>query len=168
VKEEGAMATDIVWFLTKLRDYLMYVSPPVVGVIVGGVVIQRYWISRANESTLIKYLAKELDDLVDETLEYWSLDCSGDKKIDEENRQRARMLEQRIKGAIRNLNAALIRYSRRYCKNVDFTSLMVEVSDACTGDEFETVTKRGPDRGRYLTVVNAAHHVRWQLFARLV
>jgi hypothetical protein len=162
------MWISIVWFLTKLGGYAVYISPPIAGVIVGALIIQRYWVSRANESTLIGYLAKQLDDLVDETLEYWSLDWSGDKKIDEENRRRARVLEQRIKGAIKNLTSALIQYSKLYCKNVDFTPLMVEVSDACTGDAFETDDKRGPDRGRYLTIVNAAHRVRWQLFARLV
>jgi hypothetical protein len=158
----------MVWLLIKIGDYLIYISPPVAGVIVGALIIQRYWVSRANESTLIAYLTKELTDLVDETLEYWSLDCSGDKKSDEENRQRAKVLEQRIKGDIKNLTASLIQYSKRYCKSADFTLLMAEVSDACTGATFETLAKRGPDPGRYLTVVNAAHRVRWLLFSRLV
>jgi len=155
------MWTDVVWFLTKLGGYLVYISPPVFGVIVGGYVIKRYWVRRENESILIEYFARELDDLVDETIDYWTIDC----KKDDESRQRARILESKIKGAIKNLNAALIEYSKRYCKKVDFIQLMVEVNDACTGGTFETA-KRGPEFGRYLTVVNATHRVRWQLFDR--
>ena len=148
--------------VNAIWNYVIYVSPPIMGVIFGGLVIQRYWVSRANESTLIEYFAKELADLVDETLEYWSLDCRKD-----DERRKARMLEQRIKGDIKNLNSGLGRYALRYCKKVDFTPLMCAVNDACTGGTFETA-KRIPDHQRYLAVVNATHRVRWQLFMRRV
>lgn len=62
-------------------DYLIYVLPQIVGaivgVIIGGIIVQRYWVRKANEAALIEYLITELTDLVDETLDYWSLDCTG-------------------------------------------------------------------------------------------
>jgi len=156
---------------TEIVNFGIYLAPQIVGslvgVIVGGVIVQRYWMSRANEATLINYLTKELDDVVDETLLYWSLDCSGDTKKDEETRQQARMLEQKIKGALHNLGSVLADYSQRYCKHVNFTKLMADVHDACMGGTFEGV-KRPPDRGRYLKVVNTTHHVRAELFNRRV
>ena len=153
--------------LMVIRNYLIYWSPSVVGVLVGGFIIQRYWVRKANESALIEYLTKELSDLVDETLDYWSLDCSGTDKLGDQNRQQARKLEQKIKGAIKNLNSVLRQYSERYCKNINFTDLMAEVSESCTGGKFE-VKKRPADPERYLHIVNATHRVRSKLFERRV
>ncbi len=153
--------------LRAFGNYLVYLSPSVVGVFVGGMFVQRYWISKANESAIIEYLTKELTDLVDETLEYWSLDCSGETKEAKENRKQAKKLEQKIKGAIKNANSLLVQYSKRYCKKVDFSSIMGEVNDACTGGKFEVVD-RGPDTDRFLSVVNATHRVRWELLSRRV
>ena len=151
----------VVW--AKIGDFLYHIAPAIIGVVLGAFLVQWYWVSRANESALIEYFTEELTDLVDETTEYWSLDC----RTSEENRQRARMLEQRIKASIKNLNSSLGQYSRRYCKKVDFTSLMGEVNDACTGGTFETA-KRAPDPARFSSVVNATHRIRWQLLQRRV
>lgn len=159
--------------LEKTWNYLVYISPPTVGaltgVLLGGIMVQRYWVKKSNESLIIEYLAKELSDLVDETLEYWSLDCQDTAGKPEENRQQARKLEQKMKGAIKNLHSMLRQYSERYRKRgqADFTSLMAEVNDACTGGDFEGA-KRPPDRDRFLVVVNATHRVRWQLLQRRV
>jgi hypothetical protein len=152
-------------------NYLIYVSPPVVGavsgVLLGGYFVQRYWVRKANESALIEYLSKELHDLVDETLEYWSIDCSGSGAEADRNRQQARKLEQKLKGAIKNLGSVLNHYSARYCPKQDFTPLLVELSDACTGGTFEQA-KRPADPHRYLSVINTSHRVRAMLFERRV
>jgi len=165
-------------FLDDIRKYLIYWSPSVVGVLVGGFLVQRYWVRKANESALIEYLTKELNDLVDETLEYWSLDCSGSKEGVGERRDQARMLEQQIKGAIKNLSTVLEAYGDRYCarfsflglrigQTVDFAKLMCEVNDACTGGQFESA-KRPPDGARFLSIINTTHRVRWKLLKRRV
>jgi len=138
-----------------------------VGVLVGGFLVQKYWAMKSTESSLIDYLTKELNDLADETLEYWSLDCSGTGKASDEIRQDARKLEQKIKGAIKSINSTLDQYGGRYCKKVDFTPLMVEISDACTSGQFEEVN-RPADRTRFLTVVNATQRVKAELFKRRV
>jgi hypothetical protein len=129
--------------------------------------VQRYWISRANEAILIEYFSKELTDLADKSLEYWTLGYKAKTKEDEETRRKAQLLEQKIKGAIKNLYSALTRYSKRYCKRVDFTPLVGEINEACTGGFFEA-GERDPDRHRYLSVINTTHRLRWALFERRV
>jgi hypothetical protein len=157
--------------LTELGKYLIWISPTVIGVMVGGFIVQRYWVKKANESAMIEYLTKELNDLVDETLEYWSIDCSGGNGV-EDRRRTARKLEPKIKGALHNINSVLKSYSTRYCsrsycKNVDFNDLMSEVMNACTGGNFEG-EKRAAEPHRFLSVVNTTHRVRSHLFERRV
>jgi hypothetical protein len=166
MKVDHPMAT-FSCILTGIGKFLYHVSPSLVGVIAGGVFVQWYWVSRANESTLINYFSEELTDLTDETLEYWSLEYKGDTKKDDESRQRAKVLEQRIKGSIKNLNSALGQYSRKYCNKTNFQPLVQEVQDACTGGTFEEATREA-DHSRYLSVVNTTHRLRWKLFERRV
>jgi hypothetical protein len=77
-------------------------------------------------------------------------------------RDRARLLEQKIKGAIQSLTSDLRYYSGRYRKKTNFPPLMVEVADACTGGQFESANKTA-EASRYLTVVNAINRVKSEL-----
>jgi hypothetical protein len=160
---------DIGAGLKHVGNFVIYLSPSIVGVFVGGFLVQRYWAKKANESNLIEYLTKELNDLVDETLEYWSIDCSGTAQKADAERKSARKLEAKIKGAVKNLNSVISHYSERYCKKKKdfFTALMGEVNDACTGGEFE-VKDRAPEAHRFLTIVNATTRVRVELLRRRV
>jgi hypothetical protein len=144
---------------SSIGDFLYHISPALVTVVVGGFILQRFFVSRANEAALIDYFMKELDSLRADSLEYWNLDC---KAGGPECREKAAILEQKMKGAIKSLSKELNQYSKHYRKKIDFVALMVEVSDACTGGEFESI-KRTRDRGRYLMVVNAIHRVKAEL-----
>jgi len=156
-------------FLAELSP----VVPALVGAVVGailsacltGFLVQRHWASRASESVLIDGHTKDLDTLVKMTLDYWSLDYSGETKRHKENGEKARALATKIKASIKLLVYALRDYSDRYCKNVDFTRLMSDVQDACTNGAFDAA-KRGPDWDRYVIVVNATNRVRSALFVR--
>lgn len=139
--------------------FLRFVSPQVIGVLIAGLIFQRYFVARSNECAFIDYLVKELDALRNDAVEYWSLE------VNVKNREKARLLEAKVKGAIKSLNSELRSYSQRYDQKSDFTSLMAEVSDACTGGEFEAAA-RNPDTGRYLSVVNSLHRVKWSLIRR--
>jgi hypothetical protein len=152
-------------FCQKLLDFLYYISPALVTVLLGGFILQKFFISRANEAALIDFLIRELDELRTLSLEYWNLDCSKDGK--NEKSQRARVLEQQIKGAIKSLTGELKYYSERYCKKNDFPNLMVEVSDACTGGQFESA-KKIADCSRYLVVVNTINRVKSELIRRKI
>ena len=145
--------------ISDFPGFLYHISPALVTVTLGGFILQRFFVSRANEASLIDYLLKELDGLRSDALEYWNLDC---KNGGTECKDKAQILEQKLKGAIRCLSSDLDHYSKRYRKKADFRSLMVEVSDACTGGDFESV-KRTCDRQRYLMVVNTINRVKTEL-----
>lgn len=161
--------------MTGIVSVVNPVVPPVIGGVVGavisglvtGLLVQRHWLKRTSESSLIDNLTKDLDALVEKTLEYWSLDYRGETKKDKETCAKARALAAQIKAAIRKLQSSLRGYSERYCRKVDFVVLMAEVQDACTNGEFDAA-KRGPDYDRYKTVTNATTRVRTVLFQRRV
>lgn len=149
--------------LDKLPGFLYHISPQLIAVLIGGLILQKFFVSRSNEAALIDRLIVELNELRSDALEYWNLDCTkGDKGEKDEKRDRARLLEQKIKGAVQGLTSDLRYYSRRYRRNTDFPPLMVEVADACTGGQFESANKIA-ETSRYLTVVNAINRVKSEL-----
>ena len=153
---------------SEIVSFLYHVSPALVMVVLGSFILQRFFISRSNEAAYIDFLFKELDELRADTLEYWNIDCTkGDKDQKTDKTDRTRILEQKIKGMIKSLTGELQYYCNRYCKKrkEDFTGLMVEVSDACTGGQFES-EKKTRDCGRYLIVVNSINRVKSELIRR--
>ena len=151
---------DGLWaLLAKLPTFLYHIAPALTTVLLGGVIVQKFFVSRANEASLIDYLMKELDALRSDALEYWNLDC---KNGGAECKDKAQLLEQKIKGGIKSLSCDLEHYAKRYRKKTNFVTLMVEVSDACTGGDFES-NKRTKDRQRYLMVVNTINRVKTEL-----
>jgi hypothetical protein len=135
-----------------------HLSPALVTVVLGGVIVQRFFVSKANEATYIDEIIAQIDSIVTDVLEYWNLDPS-----DSEEQNRAHILEQKIKGGIRGLNSDVRYFSARYCTikadrchtEDDVNHLVTLLADACTGGAFESAG-RTPDRERYLTCVNAA------------
>ncbi len=156
-----------------LRTMMGSIGPPVAGAIAGGLItgllVQRHWAKRSSESLLIDTLVKDLDALVEKTLEYWSLDYHSDTKKDKETSEKARGLAAKIKAGLKKLRLAVGEYCERYCKKKKdgFIALVGELHDACTNGAFDAA-KRGPDHDRYLTVVNAANRLRSALFERRV
>lgn len=146
--------------LNDCLKFLYHISPQVISVLIAGLIFQRYFVARSNESAFIDYLVEGLDELRSDALEYWNLEISP-----RTNREKGRILEQKIKGAIKSLTSELRNYSNRYCKRIDFVPLMTEVADACTGGQFESAS-RAPDSGRCLPVVNSIHRVKWELMRR--
>jgi hypothetical protein len=151
--------SSLISIVESLAAFLYHISPQVIGVIIGGLIFQRYFVSRANECALIDYLIRGLDDLRADALEYWSTENT------KQNREKVRVMEQKIKGAIKGLTSELRSYCDRYCKKFDYAHLMQEVSESCTGGLFES-EKRKPESARYLLVVNSLHRVKWELMRR--
>ena len=142
-----------------IGDFLYHIAPQVLGVLIAGLIFQRYFVARANECALIDYLVKGLDDLCCHAMEYWSMEVNA------KNKDKARYLEARVKGSVKSLTSELRCYSQRYAKKIDFAPLMAEVLDACTNGQFEAAT-RPADSARPLTVVNSIHRVKWELMKR--
>jgi len=146
--------------MNKILDFLYHISPELIAVILGGIFIQLFFVRRANEAELINFLIKELDELRTDALEYWNLDCS---KLDQ--KPRARILEQKIKGAFKSLASDLNHYSSRYHKKLEHEKLMSEVADACTGGQFEGAT-RPSEPARYIMVINTINRIKSELMRR--
>ena len=162
-----------------MRDFLADLGPTglailssVVGGLAGaiasailtGIFVEKHWASRQGESTLIDSLVNDVGALEEKTINYWSLDCRGDAKKNEEDREKSRALAAKIKMDILKLHSSLRQYSERYRRNIDFGQLIGEVQDACTNGQFDS-PRRAPDHDRYKLVVNATNRVRSSLFA---
>ena len=89
-------------YVETLADVLKVIAPSLVTVLLGAVIVQRFFVSRANEATLVDYLIEELEDLRDDSLEYWNLTMDSDK-----DKKRQPVLTQKIKGNLRALNRLL-------------------------------------------------------------
>ena len=100
--------------LCWVGGFLYHISPDVIGVLIAGFWIQSIWTRRENQSAWIENLTDEMKILVEESLEYWSLDYSDGAANAEAGRARAQMLEPRIKGGVYQINSQLRRYSERY------------------------------------------------------
>lgn len=146
--------------MSKVLDFLYHISPDICAVILGGILVQWFFIRRANEAELIDFLIKELDELRSDALEYWNLDCGK-----EHEKGRARVLEQKIKGAIKVLSSDLTYYAKRYHKKWEHDKLLVEVNDACTGGGFE-VASRASEPNRYIMVINTINRIKSELMRR--
>ena len=150
-----------------LCEILRLVVPPLVTVVFGAFVAQRFFVSRANEAAMADYMVRELNDLRKDALEYWTQ--APDAK---DCKQRQMVLEQKIKGTIKGLSADINYYCQRYCKTKagEMEKLLVEVLDACTGGEFESTKKKTEngrsDNGRYIVIVNTISRVKSELHRR--
>lgn len=143
-------------------EILRIILPPLITVVLGAFVAQRFFVSRANEAAMVDFMVRELHELRKDALEYWTLSTDSP-----ENKQRQIVLAQKIKGMIKSLSADSNYYCDRYCKfkSGELQSLLVEVADACTGGDFETVSKK-VDTGRYILIVNAINRVKSEFHRR--
>ena len=51
------------WSADDCLSFARHIAPEVIAVVLGGVIFQRYFVARANESALIDYLIRGLDEL---------------------------------------------------------------------------------------------------------
>lgn len=156
----GCCCTFLPELLQSIGHFLYHISPALVAVLLGSFIIQKFFVSRAHEAEFIDDLVERLSDLEADALEYWNIDSS-----DSGQGNRAKVLEQKIKGAIKGLAADLQYYSTRYRRKQKFTESLSELSDACTGGDFESRSKK-PDSARYIFVINATSKLRSLLLHR--
>lgn len=140
-------------------DFLKAIAPSLITVLLGAFVVQKFFVSRANEAALVDFLIKELEELRNDALEYWNL--VADSK---EDRERQAMVAQKIKGNLKALSADLRFYCERYSRKHEahFSKLVTNLHDTCTGGDFESQRKK-PDSQRYIIVVNAINGIKSDL-----
>jgi hypothetical protein len=148
--------------MNAVVETLGIIVPPLITVVFGAYVAQRFFVSRANEGAMVDFMVGELRELQNDALNYWTLATDSP-----ENKQRQIVLAQKIKGMIKSLSADSSYYCDRYCKfkSGELQNLLVEVADACTGGEFESIRKK-VDTGRYILIVNAINRVKSELHRR--
>ena len=149
-------------YVEALIEVLKVVAPSLMTVLLGAFFVQRFFVSRANEATLVDFLIKELEDLRNDALEYWNL--GGDSK---ETKQRQSVLAQKIKGNLKALTSDVNYHCERYCRKNDskMKNLLINLHDLCTGGEFES-SKKKVDTQRYIFIVNAINDVKSELLRR--
>lgn len=135
---------------------IWHIAPSLVTVIIGGLLLQRFFVGKANQAALIDALVKQMDQIQTDALEYWNLDIAV-----EANRPRTSVLEQKIKGLLRALNADIDFFVSRYGKQnrVLFRRLLEDVHIKCSGGDFESKDRK-IEPTQFLLIVNAVSNLK--------
>lgn len=140
-------------------DFLWHISPALVTVTVGAFALQWFFVRRANASSFVDGIIKDLEILKSDALEYWNIDPS-----DEELGSRCSVLEQKLKGAIKGLSSDMTYFCSKYKKvdNLTLQNLLIDVADIATGGDFESKNRK-PAPSRYIHIVNTINNLRSKL-----
>jgi hypothetical protein len=141
-------------------EIIKILGPPLITVGIGAVIVQRFFVSRANEAAQVDYLIKELEELQRNTLEYWNLPPAAEKT-------QGGLLTQKIVGGLKALASDMRYFCERYCKcqSKKMEVLLANLHDACTGGDFDT-NRRKIEKQRYIVIVNSINAVKSELFRR--
>jgi len=146
-------------FLHHTGEFLWHISPALVTVVIGGLALQKFFVRRANASSLVDAVIKDLEILKSDALEYWNIDPS-DKVL----RSRSSVLEQKLKGCLKGICSDLTFFCSKY-RNDDhlmLQNLLVDVADSVTGGDFES-QNRTPAASHYISIVNTINNLRSKL-----
>jgi hypothetical protein len=147
--------------LQHLATFLYHIAPALIALFGGSLILQKFFVSRANESNFIDALIKDLDLLRTDALKYWS------KNATQEDKEERQAMEQQIVGTIKALTSELQFYAKRYCPKrfQELEGMATELNEACTGGDFQT-TKRKAESGRTLTITNCISRIKSTLRQR--
>lgn len=154
-------ALTIVEGISAILGFLYYILPSLLTLSVGSLVLQKFFVSKANEAAFIDDLIGRLGAVQTDAIEYWADDpnSKGDRTTP------VRVLEARIKGGIKALARDLAYYTERYGTRHEFNLLLAGLADACSGGDFESTTRKS-DSARCIRVVNATSRVKTELLRR--
>lgn len=149
-------------YLEALYEIARLIAPSLLSVLVGALLIQRFFVSRGNEADFIDALIEELDALREHSLDYWASKSKQDDKKSERD-----ILAAKIKGDIKILSSDIEYYYLRYCckRKADMDRMLGEIADACSGGNFESKSK-AIDTSRYMIVINAISRLKSDLLRR--
>lgn len=163
-----------------IPEFVKLLAPSITTVILGGVVVQRIFVHRANQATFIDHLIGELSDLRNEALDYWSQSTTS------ENHPQMRQLESRVKGRVHALvmdlnnfrdtqTPAYLRLRRALTERIPFIRMrisqeetpgyitaMIELFEACTGDDFES-DSHSANPSKYFTICSRVSTIKSEL-----
>lgn len=144
-------------------DFIISIFQSFVIVLVGGFFLQKYFVKRANESALIDSIMRTLDEIREDSLQYWFSDSAG-KNVN------PKLLAQRIKGNLRTVYPMIQIYSDRYFPkhNGELETFVSRIFELTTSGNFESEKSEQheakPDD--YIRITNATNEIRKLLLHR--
>jgi len=143
-------------FLKWLGDFLYHVSPQIVAVVFGGLLINRFFIRKANLSSAIDRACTLLEVVRENSARYWSEDYN---KLNSEQP----ILEVKLKGTLIQLGAELDFISTKYGLPAEsWETDLTNLYDVCTGGNFESA-KRIAEKDRHFRAVKLANLISQKL-----
>ena len=145
--------------LCHIGEFFWHISPALVTIIIGAFALQRFFVRRANASSFVDAVIKDLEILKLDSLEYWNIEPS-----DESLRSRCSVLEQKLKGSIKGLSSDMTYFCSKYrtIDNLTLQNLLIDVADSATGGDFESQNRK-PAPSRYIHIVNTINKLRSKL-----
>ena len=155
-----------------VHEWVKLLLPPVFSIILGGLVVQRFFARRANQAAFVDHIIKELGELRDNSLQYWALAAASD------NREKIKTLEAQIKGRVLSLTSDLRCFAKEHrsiCQcalnwvrrvqnheGPEYLVTMLSLFDICTGGDFETEQHKA-DPSKYLPISSTISKVKSEL-----
>jgi hypothetical protein len=130
-----------------------------VEVALGWYLLTLYFVRKADLTAVIARACDGLDELKKDCAKYWL------RSAEELKQPKRTLLEAKIKTGVLAVTSYTI-HIRGHYGNVpdDARSKILDLQEACTGGDFETVG-RPSNPGRYMRIVNTAHEVQRELHA---
>lgn len=151
-----------------IYEWVKLLAPSVTTVVIGSLFIQRFFAHRANQASFVDHIIKELGELRDDSLKYWSTTKNTT------NSDEMKQLEGRIRGRTQSLISDIsyfrehhTSWSQRALNFIrtefpgffedsednapNYITAMINVYEACTGEDFET-DQHQADTSTYLAI----------------
>ena len=144
-------------------DFVISIFQSFMIVLVGGFFLQRYFVKRANESALIDSIMRTLDEVREDSLQYWFSDSAG-------KNANPKLLAQRIKGNLKTVYSMILIYSDRYFlkHKEELETSFIKIFELTTSGNFESEKseKREAKPDDYIRITNATNEIRKLLLHR--
>lgn len=146
-----SIATDGLWKL------VWHVLPAVCGVLLGGLVVNRFFVRQANIAGFVDRACDRLRELKDLCAEYWTTLPS------KSNRGECEIAEAKIKAGLLHVNALVGMLKGKYrCVSLVTEASILKLHDDCTGGAFESQNRK-PDKRQFLKIARSIDHLSAEL-----
>jgi hypothetical protein len=143
-------------FVDFVGKIIWHLLPTLTAITISGLLIQRFFVRKANASAFVDVIFKELQSLRSDAFAYWSV-VDADKDA---------LLEAQLKGYIQTIFSDVEYYCMRYKIKEDtnqvLVNLCVSLADAVTGDDFEQANRKA-STAKYLQILNIINKIRSEI-----
>ena len=130
-----------------LGKVVWHVLPVIVAAVLGGIVINRFFVRKSNVAALVDRACNRLDELRQINAKYWIHNYSTRRAKDLEE------IEARIKSEILHIQSLIRVIKNKYGHIPDcMDQKVLNLQDVCTGGDFESKSRKA-DKKRYMRIV---------------